>query len=138
LLGAHIGGIYKPEGLIVKVEKERLLQWCDTSLIAQSRIAELVPIFAEDNSNYNAWHPLTLELINRYGSNEEMLYNISANMGSFSWSGSLVSLMLAQKALISQLTDHAITQVAEWARNRLVYLEKRIESVNILDQEMLL
>lgn len=138
LLGAHIGGIFRQEGLIAKLNHEKLIEWCKTSLLAQSRIAELIPIFAGENNDYTAWHPLTLKLINEFGSNEEMLSSLSSNMGSYSWTGSVVPLMTAQRDLVAQLVDHSIMQVAEWAKNKLIYLEKRIEAERNFDQEIYL
>ncbi|QGY45765.1 hypothetical protein GM418_19435 [Maribellus comscasis] len=139
ILGSHIGDVTRPVGILFEGDIDSIFEWCkDKSPKAPARLAELVPIYDGNNNEYSTWHPLAKKLIDNYGDIEEVLSNLSANMGTYSWVGSVVPLIEAQKELFESLTNHDISQVAEWAKRNLEYAVIRIKDEKNRDEEMYL
>src|SRR5690606_20703696 len=86
-------------GVLFHGDIEKIFDWCHAnSPSAPIIIAELTPIFDGNNDDFNNWHPIATRLINEFGSIQSVLNNISANMGSYSWIGSVVPYLKVQKA----------------------------------------
>lgn len=116
----------KRNGILFKYNNASLISWCkDNSPEGAIRLARMIPIFY-DNFRDN-WHPFTLKFIDEFGDNKEVLNEISAQMGSYSWTGSTVSLYMKEKALMEKLLEHKFEVVKQWARNSIEYLDGRIK-----------
>jgi hypothetical protein len=136
LLGSQIGGVYRKMGVLFYGDLENIFRWCEINRpTAPARLAEMVPIFADDNKNYEQWHPITLRLLQEFGNIKEVLDNLSSNMGSYSWVGSLVPLLGAKKTLFEKLLSHEVPAVKNWATMYIEYLERQIESEKNSDAE---
>jgi len=139
IIGSHIGDVARPVGILFEGDIDSIFEWCkEKSPKAPARLAELVPIYDGNNNVYSTWHPIAKKLIDNYGDIEEVLSNLRANMGTYSWVGSVVPLIEAQKELFESLTDHDIPQVIEWAKNNIEYTVIRIKDEKNRDEEMYL
>jgi hypothetical protein len=139
ILGSHIGGFGLNEGLITYANHDKIFQWCgENKPLAPTRLAELVPIFAGKNDDFSGWHPLTLRLIDEFGDLDGVLSSLGANMGSFSWTGSIVPLLEGRLHILNLVSNHRIKTVADWAKREITYLEKAIKSERNRDEEMYL
>lgn len=74
-------------------------------------------------------------LIDHFGDNDRVLSSLSANMGSFGWTGSLVPYYQSELAAIQILKNHNSSNVREWAQRMITYLEKMIEKEKRSDEE---
>lgn len=136
ILGSHIGGVGRSVGVLFDGNIDAIFKWCeDNKPLAPSRLAELTPIFDSNNTDYANWHPVALRLINEYGDIKEVLIHLSSNMGTYSWSGSVVPFLESKKELFIQLSNHKIESVREWANSYVGYLEKDIEREKNRDAE---
>lgn len=136
ILGSHIGGVGRNIGVLFEGDIESIFSWCaNNKQLAPSRIAELTPIFDNNNTDYSKWHPVTLRLIDEYGDINEVLSNLSSNMRTFSWTGSVVPFLESKKKLFEQLTNHKIELVREWATSFIGYIEREIEVEKNRDAE---
>ena len=104
--------------------------------MAPTRLAELVPIFAGKNDDFSNWHPLTLRLIDEFGDIEDVLSSLGANMGSFSWTGTIVPLLEGRMHILNLISSHKIKIVSDWAKREITYLEKAIKYEKNRDEEM--
>lgn len=139
ILGSHIGGVGRSNGVLFKGDIDEIFNWCHKNKpLAPARLAELVPIFGSNNNDYSCWNPITLRLINEFGDIEGVLSSLSSNMGSFSWTGSLVPLLEAKKKLFGEIRNHKIITVSEWAKKHITYSENDIERERDRDEEMFL
>lgn len=137
ILGSHIGGIGLKEGLICYGNIDEIFSWCEKNKpLAPTRLAELVPIFAGKNDDFSNWHPLTLRLINEFGDIEDVLSSLGANMGSFSWTGTIVPLLEGRMHILNLISNHRIKIVSYWAKREITYLEKAIKYEKNRDEEM--
>jgi len=136
ILGSHIGGIGRSVGVLFDGDIDTIFNWCKFNKpLAPSRLAELVPIFGENNNNYSTWNPISLRLINEFGDIEGVLSNLAANMGTYSWTGSVVPLLESKKELFSTIADHKIKAVSDWAKNYITYLDLEIKQEKNRDEE---
>lgn len=113
-------------------EVMKIFDWCkNTKPFPLARLAELVPIFEENGT----WHPIAFRLI---GGIQDVLNNLDANMGTFSWVGSIVPLLESQKEIFIQFQSHPVGNVSQWANLHLEYINKRIKDKKNRDEEMFL
>ena len=139
ILGSRIGGIGRSVGILFEGDVELIFNWCKINQpLAPSRLAELVPIYGDNNNNYSEWHPFAKRLIDEFGDNEEVLSHLSSNMGTYSWTGSVVPLLEAKKELFKIIENHSIKLVSDWATKSLSYTNERIKKEKNKDEEMYL
>ncbi len=138
ILGSHIGGVGRNVGVLFEEGNiEHIFEWCKNKKpLAPARLAELTPIFDDNNSKYSKWHPIALRLINEYGYIEDVLRGLSSNMGTYSWTGSVVPLLEGKKELFQALYDHKFKEVDNWAKSYVNYIGKEIELEKNNDAEM--
>lgn len=136
ILGSHIGGVGRSVGVLFDGDIDSIFSWCENNKhLAPSRLAELTPIFDNNNTDYAKWHPVAIRLINEYGDIKEVLNNLSLNMGTYSWTGSVVPFLKSKKELFKQLTNHKTERVRKWATSSISNLEKEIEVEKNRDEE---
>ncbi|MDN3687389.1 hypothetical protein [Cyclobacterium jeungdonense] len=136
ILGSHIGGVGRSVGVLFDGEIDAIFNWCaNNKALAPSRLAELTPIFANNNTDYTKWHPIALRLIDEYGDINEVLSNLSSNMGTYSWTGSVVPFLESKKELFKQLTNHKTELVRDWATSYIGFLDKDIVTEKNRDAE---
>lgn len=139
ILGSHIGGVGRTIGVLFEGDIDAIFKWChENKPLAPARIAELTPIFSNNNTDYSEWHPVALRLLNDFGDIKEVLSSLSSNMGTYSWTGSVVPFLEAKKELFQQISDHPIEQVRNWATSYIAYLDKDIEQEKNRDAESFL
>lgn len=136
ILGSRIGGVGRSIGVLFDGDIDSIFNWCaENKPLAPSRLAELTPIFDNNNTDYAKWHPIAFRLIDEYGDIKEVLSNLSSNMGTYSWTGSVVPFLESKKELFKQLTNHKTELVKEWATSYIGYLDKDIERERNRDEE---
>lgn len=139
ILGSSIGGVGRSVGVLFDGNIDLIFDWCSSNQpIAPSRLAELVPIYGEDNNQYSNWHPIAKRLIDEFGHIEDVLSGLSSNMGTYSWTGSVVPLLEAKKELFKSIQNHKIKLVADWSTKYLSYADEQIRQEKNRDEEMYL
>ncbi|MFD2744036.1 MULTISPECIES: hypothetical protein [Sphingobacterium] len=139
ILGSSIGGVGRSVGVLFDGDIDSIFNWCtDNKPLAPMRLAELIPIFDNNNTDYTKWHPVALRLIDEYGDIKEVRDHLSSNMGTYSWTGSVVPFLESKKELFKQLTNHKTESVREWAVSYIGYLDKDIEREKNRDAEHLI
>jgi len=136
IFGSHIGGVGRGVGVLFDGDIDSIFNWCaNNKPLAPMRLAELTPIFDNNNTEYTKWHPLALRLIDEYGDINEVRDHLSSNMGTYSWTGSVVPFLESKKELFRKLTNHKTESVREWAVSYIDYLNKDIEREKNRDAE---
>jgi len=137
ILGSQIGGIGREIGVLFFGDIDVMFDWCSKNRpLAPSRLAELVPIFDNGNTNYGEWHPVAIRILNEFGGLQEVLSSLGSNMGSFSWTGSAVPFLEAKLQLFFKLEEHPIELVRSWAVANQGYLREEIERERNRDAEL--
>lgn len=136
LLGSHIGGVGNQIGILFNGDIDIIFKWCNQNKPeAPSRLASLVPVFGGQNNKYEEWHPIALRLLDEFGDIEDVLSNLGANMGTYSWVGSAVPLLEAKKNLFSKVSNHKFEMVSSWAKRNIFSLEQEIKFEKNQDEE---
>ncbi|SMC95075.1 hypothetical protein [Pedobacter nyackensis] len=137
LLGSHIGGVGRNIGVLFDGDIESIFKWChENEPLAPTRLAELIPIFGKNNDDYSELHPLCARLVNEFGHIESVLDNLSANMGTYSWIGSVVPLLTAKLNIFKHLATHSNLNVAQWSTRYVAYTEQQIQNEKNRDEEL--
>jgi hypothetical protein len=134
LLTSHINSYGPDKGVLFLGDLEKIFEWCNQNQpTAPNRLANMAPIFHETEAGQ--WHPFTLRLIDTFGDNDDFIDNLSANMNTYSWTGSIVPLLEDKKALLSALKGHSISRIRVWASQTSDYLDELIRKENHEDIE---
>ncbi|MDP3468284.1 MAG: hypothetical protein Q8S11_08115 [Daejeonella sp.] len=138
ILGSSIGRRRRGNGVIVTGDIDIMFQWADQNApLAPKRLAQLIPVFGNKTEDgHPTWHPIAKRLIDNFGNYEDVLSELSANLGTFSWTGSVVPYYEMQIELMEQIKDHPIPLVSDWAIQKINYLLEDIKRETIRDQEM--
>lgn len=135
MLGSHIGGMGNETGILFRNNLDEIYEWCQSNQpLAPIRIANMAPIFHKENNNIT-WHPFTRRIIDNFGQDEKVRKEISANMGTYSWTGSIVPLLKSKQKLFRDIENHPITEVSIWATQNLEWLEEQIRQERNNDAE---
>lgn len=123
------------KSILSEVPPEFLIEWCRKEPNkAPLLIAKLVPVFTKIGDNWSL-HPLAKSLVDNYGARPDVLLEIDRNLGTFSWSGSVIPYYKKQIEIMMQLSDHNIPTVRKWARKNIKDLEKEIVAEEKRDEE---
>ncbi len=134
-IGSHIGGMGDKVGILFRGNHEKIFAWCQENVpLAPLRIVNMAPIFNDDMGQIT-WYSFTKRLIDEFGNIDGFLEELSANLGTWSWSGSVVPLLKGKKTLIKELETHHFIEVRRWAANELEKLEKQIKLETYEDAE---
>lgn len=117
---------------------KKILEWVRKhDEVAPKRIANMMPI-ESGNSESVEWHPFTRAIIDEFGQIDDVLKELSSNMGTFGITGSSVPYYKNQKILLEQLLDHQLENIREWAENMIEYTEQCIKREELDDEERFL
>ena len=105
--------------VLADLPEEVLKEWCkgepDT---APEIVARATDAFIEVDGEYQM-SPRAQFLLNEFGDNEHVLSSLSANMGSFGWTGSVVPYHKKEVTALEPLLNHLRPSVAVWAKRRI-------------------
>lgn len=131
--GGHEGHLFENES-----RNKKILEWVRKyHEVGPKRIANMMPI-ENWNSESVEWHPFTSAIIDEFGQIEDVLKELSSNMGTFGIAGSSVPYYKNQRILLEQLMDHQLENVREWAENMIEYTERCIKREELDDEERFL
>ncbi|MBR5208922.1 MAG: trypsin-like peptidase domain-containing protein [Paludibacteraceae bacterium] len=93
---------------------------------APTRIATMVPCYDLDTNGkitdkFNKW---VIWLLDNFGEQKEVRSNISANIGTFSWTGDLSLYYERNIKCFEQLLNHNKQEVKDWAKECISYQKK--------------
>ncbi|MHB8205948.1 hypothetical protein [Mucilaginibacter sp.] len=145
MIGAK-NGSYGKQGVLFVFDKNYgdIYQWCANEPKAVLRIAYMMPILhqvtvvdseTEVKTEEVDWHPFTKGFIDKFGQNDKMLDELSANMGSYGSVGSSVPYYQAQKTILEKLLSHSIINVRTWSKKMLEYTNKSIKFETLGDEQ---
>ena len=111
-------------GILFQVEDERIKDMCKKyPQIASRRVAQMIPVFQDDN-HFSDWF---MWMLDNYGMQKDVLDGLHFNMGSFSWTGSLVPLLEKKKRCMNNICGHQHPEVRKWAESCLRELEAELK-----------
>ncbi len=130
--------------LISNIPNDYLMQWLEDNPQMAPRIARLVPVIVNENSgslevSYGQssdpedasppdlqWTDFGKRILKKFGDKEGVRTEISANIHSFGWMGSLVPLYDALRECFEEIIDHDLESVRQWAHEEIDFIDDRI------------
>jgi hypothetical protein len=112
-------------GPLFKIEDGKIKEMCRKyPEKAPMRVAEMVPVFKDDD-HFSDWF---MWLLDEYGNQKSVLDGLHANMGTFSWTGSVVPLLEHKKRCMKNLSNHPRPEVRMWAEKSIKELEEEYKT----------
>jgi predicted phosphodiesterase/CRISPR/Cas system CSM-associated protein Csm2 small subunit len=119
------------------VSDERLKELCGMSIDAANKMAGMAPVFAyAEEKKIIGLSPFLRWMIDSYGEHTSILEYISANMNSFSWTGSSIPLYQSIVKALTPLLTHPKMEVAKWAAQEIKTREEEIRLENAKEDFM--
>ena len=81
------------------------------------------------------WTSLSRAIIDLYGAQQAVLSAFTVNLGTYSWSGSVVPYYARQVQPFEELRTHRIPEVRRWAGEQLRYVQLQIGQESTHDAE---
>lgn len=87
-----------------------------------------------DGQGKSTWNPSTIMLLDNYGYDQRVLEELSANLHSFSVSGSAIDLLSSRRDMLKQLISHQKETVRDFAIKEIKFFESDIRRERIFNQ----
>jgi hypothetical protein len=126
VLGRGIAQFENHTGPIFKLGDKFILEWCTRSPEkAPVFVGKIAPLLSSEHEG-KSWTTIVQTLFDEFGDREEVLGAISANMGTFGWTGSMVPYYEQFLSPLMSLTSHPRAQVRAFANQELQYFREAI------------
>ncbi|MGO2319348.1 MAG: hypothetical protein ACTH6O_10290 [Vibrio toranzoniae] len=79
--------------------------------------------------------PLFVALLENFGDDQRVARELTANMGTRGWSGSLVPYLESDKAALVSLIEHNNSNVRRWVKGHIAYIDRQIDEELKRDEE---
>lgn len=112
-----------------------LCDWLTENPTAAPHVAGVVALETVDAGGEGGLSPAVTFLIDRFGTDPEVLSGIAANLGTRSWVGSAVPGLESEKEFYGRFRDHPNAEVRKWARVHLRAVDTQIKSATAFDEE---
>ena len=136
ILGSSNGWLDGGIGIPFKDSKNYpyIINWIEKNKpISAERIISMLPVI--NNSEETEWNSLTLEVINKFGDNDEVLSNLESHCGSFGGSGSMAPYHKAMSTLMSKLENNPKDKIKNCAKKMNKYSQRRMKEEIIRDED---
>ncbi len=113
-----------------------LLSWCEENVEKGPYIlARIINLFTTDETGSKTLAPLFIALLDKFGHLENLAGEFTANAASKGWTGSLVPYLESDKKALEPFLGHQSTNVREWVKKHIDYINHAIEYERIRDSE---
>jgi len=114
---------------------ESVVEWC-------FKYPDIGPIFVagclnviETVDEKQQASALFITLLENFGNDQRVASELSANIGSRGWSGSLVPCLESDKSALSPLIGHKNSNVRRWVKDHIAYIDRKITEESKRDEE---
>jgi hypothetical protein len=105
------------EGVLFKRDYNVLNTILDKHGVTVARLyASMCPLFSDDDQHFSNW---VMILLDKFGKDKEVLLNISCNLGSFAWCGSVIPLFDKQLKCFNAIKNHKCAEVCTWVKKNI-------------------
>jgi hypothetical protein len=114
---------------------DKIIAFCENSpKDILYRIVSIAPTHTSEE-----FTPFINKLLDKFNDDDdsinEILSGLSSNLGSYSWSGSMVPFLKSRKKLYETLLNYKNQIVVDWANKKISYISREIELEKISDAE---
>lgn len=87
---------------------------------APLRVAQMIPVF-KDGHTFSDWF---MWMLDEFGDQKDVLDSLHANMGTFTWGGSIIPLLRKKMECLNGIKNHKRVEVREWVEMCLQEIEE--------------
>ena len=114
---------------------ESVMEWClkqpDIGPVFVARCLNVIETVDEVQQP----SALFIALLENFGNDQRVASELSANMGTRGWSGSLVPYLESDKLELSPLIEHENSNVRRWVKDHIAYINRQIIEESKRDEE---
>lgn len=113
-----------------------LIEWAKKELdFAPIFLARTINVFENNKDNNKKPTELFISLLENFGNINDVQSELFSNLGSRSWSGSLIPYLLDEKNALEPLLSHKNKNVKHWTKKYIEYIDSTIEREKLRDDE---
>lgn len=113
-----------------------VIEWCRRDMnVAPFFVARAINIFEQDADGMKQPTTLFIAMLENFGELAGFGGELSANLGTGGWWGSLVPYLESDKAALVPLSQHPHKNVRAWVREYIAYLDRSIAYESVRDDE---
>lgn len=135
LLDRELGLVGNVPSVLTVIPVESVMEWCfkqpDLGPVFVARCLNVIET-VDNNQQPSA---LFVALLENFGNDQRVGSELSANMESRGWSGSLVPYLESDKSALSPLAEHENSNVRRWVRDHIAHIDRRIIEESTRDEE---
>lgn len=135
LLDREIGLVRNVPSVLSVIPVENVIEWCfkqpDFGPVFVARCLNVLET-VDDKQRPSA---LFIALLENFGDDQRVASELSANMGTRGWSGSLVPYLESDKSALSPLIGHENANVRRWVKDHIGYIDRQITEESKRDEE---
>jgi triacylglycerol esterase/lipase EstA (alpha/beta hydrolase family) len=121
--------------VLSKIPRKNIIDWCaKNEEIAPVFVASCLNVFDIINDKQEP-SELFIALLEKYGNDKRVASELSVNIATRGWSGSLVPYLESDKSALTPLTGHANANVRGWVRDYITYIDQQIKKESDRDEE---
>jgi len=130
------GSLYNEGSLFANSNNyDLLLDWCERNSPRGPKILASMMPTSESVKGIDQWHTFAKNIIDTFGSDQDLLLQIESNLGTFTSFGSKIPYLKSKLKLIELLHDHQNPIVRSWAIELSQDYKNRIKREEVKDQE---
>jgi hypothetical protein len=100
-------------------DQQKLISWMDQYPdSARQKVIEIIDWSVNDSGPLRL-SPLVMQMLDKYARNKIMLDYLSSILHSYSWVGSVISLLQSRMNMLAPLLQHAKPEIREFARQNI-------------------
>lgn len=128
-------------GPLFQIDKRRLEYLCvKYPDYAPHIVAEMCPIFRydpeKDKAEGSAFHSWVYWLLDNFGDQHSVHDGLHANMGTFSWTNSVIPLLEQRKECFEKIKNHPRPEVRKWAEQCIKEVDEEYTRENNREEYM--
>ncbi|SEP79880.1 esterase/lipase family protein [Nitrosomonas ureae] len=113
-----------------------VINWCkENREKAPYFVASSINVFELDENGHKQPTKIFVTLLESFGELPEVASALSSNLGTKTWSGSLVPYLESEKIALTPLLQHTSKNVRSWVQRYIAYLDESIKYESMRDDE---
>ena len=135
LLARKTSSVRNVPSVLSAIPVESVIEWClkqpDRGPVFVARCLDVIETVDEKQRP----SALFIALLENFGNDQRVGSELSSNMRTGAWSGSLVPYLKSDKSALSPLIEHENANVRHWAKDHIAYIDRQITEESKRDEE---
>lgn len=123
------------DSILSLLPTEEVIEWCERNKDKGPKfVASCINIFEIEDEVQKPTR-LFIAILEKFGDDPSVVNNLNANLGTKSWSGSLVPYLEVDKTALMPLLEHTSRNIRSWTKGYIEQMDRQIEYESTRDDE---